>query len=88
MKFKPYKNRILVERVEEETTDTGIIVTTSASKDRPLEGTVVAVGDEVDDIKVGDKIYFNKYSGSDVTIEGENYILLTTEDVQGVMEAD
>jgi len=88
MNFKPYKNRILVKRKEEKTTASGIIVATDASREKPLQGTVMATGKEVEDIKVGDTVYFNRYSGSDVTIEGEDFILLTTDDIQGVIDAD
>ena len=88
MRFRPLGPRVVVKRNEDKTTKTGIIIATDASKDKPLEGTVVSIGDEVENIKVGETVLYGKYSGNDITIDGEDYILLMTEDVQGILDPE
>ena len=89
MKFKPLGNRILVERIDEpEQTPSGIIIPDNA-KEKPLEGNVLAIGPEVEEeghIKVGDRVVFAKYSGTDITLEGQEYLILQTDDVLGILE--
>lgn len=95
MKLKPLGDRILVKRVEaEEKTKGGIIIPDSA-KEKPKEGTIVSVGPGkvADDgkaiqmnVKAGDKILFTSYAGTDVKIEGEEYLIMKEEDVLGVIE--
>jgi len=89
MKFKPLGNRILVERIDEpEKTPSGIIIPDNA-KEKPLEGKVLAIGPEVEEeghIKVGDRVVFAKYSGTDITLEGQEYLILQTDDVLGILE--
>lgn len=84
MKFKPLGERVLVERLEEDTkTASGIIIPDNA-KEKPLEGIVKAIGKEVKEVKVGDTIVFGKYSGTEVKLEGKEYLILKLEDVLGV----
>ena len=89
--FKPIGLRVLVERVEEEAkTASGIIIPDNA-KEKPLEGKVIAVSKEVADdenlpIKEGDKVVFAKYSGTDITIDGKEYLVLNTDDILGIIE--
>ncbi|MDL1978701.1 MAG: co-chaperone GroES [Deltaproteobacteria bacterium] len=96
MKIRPLQDRILVKRLEgEETTKGGIIIPDTA-KEKPSEGSVVAVGNGKVlengttmplDVKVGDKVLFSKYSGSDVKIEGEDYMIMREDDILGIIEA-
>ncbi len=94
MKLRPLQDRILVQRVEEETTTKGGIIIPDTAKEKPAEGKVVAVGNGKmgDDgkripleIKAGDKILFGKYSGTEVKIEGTEYLIMREDDVLGVI---
>lgn len=85
MNFKPLGERVLVERLEEDTkTASGIIIPDNA-KEKPLEGIVKAIGSEVKDVKENDKIVFGKYSGTEVKLDGKEYLILKLEDVLGVI---
>ena len=95
MKLRPLQDRILVQRVEEETKTKGGIIIPDTAKEKPAEGKVKAVGNgKVGDdgkrvaleIKVGDKILFGKYSGTEVKIEGDEYLIMREDDVLGVIE--
>jgi chaperonin GroES len=95
MKLRPLQDRILVQRVEEETKTKGGIIIPDTAKEKPAEGKVRAVGNgKVGDdgkrvaleIKVGDRILFGKYSGTEVKIEGEEYLIMREDDVLGVIE--
>jgi len=95
MKLRPLQDRILVERVEEETTTKGGIIIPDTAKEKPAEGKVVAVGNgKVGDdgkrapleIKVDDRILFGKYAGTEVKIEGDEYLIMREDDVLGVIE--
>jgi len=89
--FKPLGLRILVERLEEESkTASGIIIPDNA-KEKPLEGKVIAISKEVEEdenlpINEGDIVVFAKYSGTDITIDGKEYLVLNTDDVLGKIE--
>ena len=85
MNFKPLGDRVLVQRVEEtNTTASGIIIPDNA-KEKPSQAKVVAVSSEVNEIKEGDTVVFGKYSGTELTLEGNEYLVLSTEDVLGVI---
>ena len=95
MNLRPLQDRILVKRVEEETTTKGGIIIPDTAKEKPAEGEVVAVGQgKLDDdgnrialeVKVGDRILFGKYSGTEVKIEGEEYLIMREDDVLGIIE--
>ena len=95
MKLRPLQDRILVQRVEEEQTTKGGIIIPDTAKEKPAEGKVVAVGNGKlgDDgkrialeIKKGDRILFGKYSGTEVKIEGEEYLIMREDDVLGIIE--
>ena len=95
MKLKPLHDRILVQRVEEATTTKGGIIIPDTAKEKPAEGKVVAVGNGKIgedgkkiplEIKKGDRILFGKYSGSEVKIEGEEYLIMREDDVLGIIE--
>ena len=95
MKLRPLQDRILVQRVEEESTTKGGIIIPDTAKEKPAEGKVKAVGNGkvADDgkrvaleIKVGDRILFGKYSGTEVKIDGEEYLIMREDDVLDVIE--
>ncbi len=86
MNFQPLGNRILVERMEEaNTTSTGIIIPDNA-KEKPSQGKVVAISDEVKNISNGDTVVFGKYSGSELTLDGNKYIVIDVDDVFGIIK--
>ena len=88
MRFKPLGERALVKVVErEETTPSGIVLPDTA-KEKPQTAEVVAVGEFENGIKVnqGDVIVFAKYSGTEITLDGEDYMILDTDDILGVVE--
>ena len=95
MKLRPLQDRIVVKRVAEETTTKGGIIIPDTAKEKPAEGKVVADGNGqvADDgkrialeIKTGDRILFGKYSGSEVKIDGEEFLIMREDDVLGVIE--
>jgi chaperonin GroES len=95
MKLRPLQDRILVQRVEEETTTKGGIIIPDTAKEKPAEGKVVAVGNgKVGDdgkrvpleVKKGDRILFGRYSGTEVKIEGDEYLIMREDDVLGIIE--
>ena len=96
MAFRPLGDRVLVRRVKEEEKTKGGIIIPDTVKEKPQEGLVVSVGpgarDEQGkiqalDVKVGDKILFGKWSGSEVKIDGEDLLIMKESDVLGVLEA-
>ena len=85
MNFTPLGKRVLVKRVEEtNTTSSGIIIPDNA-KEKPSRGEVVAVSSEVTELKNGDEVVFGKYSGNEVTLDGELYIVLDVDDILGII---
>lgn len=95
MKLRPLQDRILVQRVEEETKTKGGIIIPDTAKEKPAEGKVVAVGNGKlgDDgkrvaleVKKGDRILFGKYSGTEVKVEGEELLVMREEDIMAVIE--
>ena len=96
MNIRPLQDRIIVERVEEETkTAGGIIIPDTVSKEKPQEGKVIAVGKgKVTpegkvlplDVKEGDRVLFGKYAGSEIKIDGTEYLIMREDDILGVVE--
>ncbi len=95
MKLRPLGDRIVIEPLEAEEKTKGGIILPDTAKEKPQEGKVVAVGKgKTDDsgklipmeVKVGDKILYGKYAGTEITIEGKEYIILREEDVLAVVE--
>jgi len=88
MNFKPLGKRILVERTEEVTkTASGIIIPDSA-KEKPQMGRVVALSKKVDErgeIKSGDTVLFGKYAGTEISVDGKEYLVMSIDDILGVM---
>lgn len=96
MKIRPLNDRILVKRIESETTTAGGIIIPDSAKEKPAEGKIVAVGaGKLDDkghrvpmeVKVGDTVLFSKYGGTDVKIDGEEYLIMREDDILGIVEA-
>jgi chaperonin GroES len=95
MKIRPLHDRVVVRRLESETTTAGGIVIPDSAKEKPIQGEVVACGNgkilesgEVRalDVKVGDKVLFGKYSGTEVKIGDEEMLVMREEDIMGVVE--
>ena len=95
MKLKPLQDRILVQRVKEEGKTKGGIIIPDTAKEKPIEGKVIAAGKGklseegkriALEIKKGDQILFGQYSGTEVNIEGEEYLIMREDDVLGVIE--
>ncbi len=95
MKIRPLNDRILVRRLEEEEKTAGGIIIPDSAKEKPAEGKIIAVGpgklnDNGDrvamDVKEGDSILFSKYGGTDVKIDGEDYLIMREDDVLGIIE--
>jgi len=94
MKIRPLNDRVVVKRHEEETKTKGGIIIPDSAKEKPLEGTVVAIGSgkvlkngksQPLDLKVGDKVLFGKYSGTEVKLDGEEHTLLREDDILAVL---
>ncbi|MFQ5995417.1 MAG: co-chaperone GroES [Acidiferrobacterales bacterium] len=95
MNIRPLHDRVVVRRLEEETTSPGGIVIPDTAKEKPIQGEIVAVGKgkisesgEVRplDVKPGDKVLFGKYSGTEVKLGGEELLVMREEDIMGVVE--
>ncbi len=95
MKIRPLQDRVIVKRIAEEEKTKGGIIIPDTAKEKPQEGKVVAVGkgktnDEGKlvalEVKVGDKILFGKYSGSEFKLNGEEHLIMREEDILGVIE--
>jgi len=89
VKFKPLADRVLVEpAAAEEKTASGIIIPDTA-KEKPQQGKIVAIGtgkkDEPINVKVGDQVLYGKYSGTEVTIEGNEYLIMKESDIYGIV---
>jgi chaperonin GroES len=95
MKIRPLQDRVIVERLEEEEKTKGGIIIPDSAKEKPMEGKVKAVGKgKVTengavlklDVKAGDRILFSKYAGTEVKIDGKEYLIMREEDILGVIE--
>ncbi|MBK8011941.1 MAG: co-chaperone GroES [Deltaproteobacteria bacterium] len=94
-KFRPLHDRLLVKRQEAEEKSKGGIIIPDSAKEKPIEGKVIAVGNgktledgkvRALEVKVGDRILFGKYSGTEIKIEGDEHIILREDEVLGVLE--
>ena len=95
MKIRPLHDRVIVKRLESETKTAGGIVIPDSAAEKPVQGKVVAVGKgkiledgsvRALDVKVGDKILFGKYSGTEVKVDGDELVVMREEDVMAVIE--
>jgi chaperonin GroES len=85
-KFKPLRDRVFVSYSEEIEKTSGGIYVPDVAKEKPQKGKVQAIGSEVKNVKVGDTILFDKYSGAKVSFENMEYLILKEEDILGVFE--
>jgi chaperonin GroES len=97
MKFRPLHDRVVVTRIEAEEKTAGGIIIPDTAKEKPQQGEVVAVGpggrDETGqlipiDLKVGDRVLFGKWSGTEVKIDGVEYLIMKESDIMGVLETE
>jgi chaperonin GroES len=97
MGFKPLHDRVLVRRVAEEQKTKGGIIIPDTAQEKPSEGEVVAVGPGARsedgkvtplDVKVGDRVLFGKYGGTEIKVDGEDMIVLRESDILGIVEAE
>jgi len=95
MKLRPLHDRVLVKRVESEEKTTGGIIIPDTAKEKPMQGEVLAVGPGARgddgkvtalDVKVGDRVLFGKWSGTEVKIDGEELLIMKEADIMGVVE--
>ena len=95
MKIRPLHDRVIVKRIEEEETTKGGIIIPDTAKEKPIEGEIVAVGagkilengkKQPLEVKKGDKVLFGKYAGTDITVEGEEYLIMREDDIIAVIE--
>ena len=95
MKLRPMHDRVVVRRVKEEEKTKGGIIIPDTAKEKPQEGEIVAVGagaigDDNErvalDVKVGDRVLFGKWSGTEVTVDGEELLIMKESDIMGVLE--
>lgn len=95
MKIRPLHDRVVIKRTEEERTSPGGIVIPDTAAEKPIKGEIIAVGKgkilengEVRSlaVKVGDRVLFGKYSGTEVKIGGEEYVIMREDDIMGIIE--
>ncbi|MCW2244719.1 chaperonin GroES [Azospirillum fermentarium] len=95
MKFRPLHDRVVVKRLESDTKSKGGIIIPDTAKEKPQEGQVIAVGpgarDEAGkvvalDVKAGDRVLFGKWSGTEVKIDGEDFLIMKESDIMGIIE--
>lgn len=86
MKFKPLKDRVFVRYSEEAEKTAGGIYIPESAKEKPQKGVIEAVGSEVKEIKVKDIILFDKYSGSKINIDNNEYLIIKEEDILGIIQ--
>ena len=95
MKIRPLNDRILVQRLEQEEKTAGGIIIPDSAKEKPAEGKIVAVGNgKLNDqgervaleVKEGDRVLFSKYGGTDVKLDGEDFLIMREDDILGVVE--
>ena len=95
MKFRPLHDRVLFRRVEQEEKTAGGIIIPDAAQEKPMEGEIVSVGsgqrDETGklvplDVKAGDRVLFSKWAGTEVSIDGEDLMVMKESDIMGVLE--
>ena len=96
MKFRPLHDRVVVQRIDSDDTTSGGIIIPDTAKEKPQDGEVVAVGPGARDddgklvkldVKTGDRILFGKWSGTEVKLEGEDYLIMKESDIMGVVES-
>lgn len=93
--IKPLHDRVIVRRIEENETTAGGIIIPDSAKEKPQEGEVIAVGEgkykddgtrQTLDVKEGDRVLFGKYSGSEITLDGEEFLMMREDEILGIIE--
>ena len=93
--IKPLHDRVIVRRIEENETTSGGIIIPDSAKEKPQEGEVIAVGEgkykedgtrQTLDVKEGDRVLFGKYSGNEITLDGEEFMMMREDEILGVIE--
>lgn len=96
MKFRPLHDRVMLRRIEADTKTKGGIIIPDTAAEKPMEGEIVAVGsglrDEAGkvvplDVKAGDRVLFSKWSGTEINMDGEEYLVMKESDIMGVLAA-
>ncbi len=94
-KIRPLQDRVILKRVKEEEKSKGGIIIPDSAKEKPIEGEVLAVGNgkiledgtvRKIDVKVGDRVLFGKYSGTEIKIDGEEHLIVREDDILGIVE--
>ena len=97
MKIRPLHDRVVIRRTEEERTSPGGIVIPDAAAEKPIKGEVIAVGNgklldngkiRALDLKVGDEVLFGKYSGQEIKLDGDEYLIMREDEILGELESD
>jgi len=95
MKFRPLHDRVLIERIDQSEKTAGGIIIPDTAQEKPMEGRVVAAGSGAKaddgtvtplDVKVGDRVLFGKWSGTEVKVDGTDYLILKESDIMGIIE--
>jgi chaperonin GroES len=95
MQFRPLQDRVLVRRLEQEEKTSGGIIIPDTAKEKPMEGEIVAAGPGARgedgklhplDVKVGDRVLFGKWSGTEIKLDGEDFVVMKESDIMGVLE--
>ena len=95
MKFRPLHDRVLVRRIEEDQKTSGGIIIPDTAKEKPMQGEILAVGSGARnekgelvalDVRVGDRVLFGKWSGTEVKIDGEELLIMKESDIMGIVE--
>ncbi len=94
-KIRPLHDRVIVRRIEENETTSGGIIIPDSAKEKPQEGEVIAVGEgkvkddgtrQTLDVKEGDRVLFGKYSGSEISLDGEEFLMMREDEILGIIE--
>ena len=94
MKFRPLHDRVVVQRVESEAKTAGGIIIPDTAQEKPMQGTVIAVGNGARDeqgkvhaldVKAGDTVLFGKWSGTEIKLDGEDYLIMKESDIMGIV---
>ncbi len=94
MKFRPLHDRVLVKRVESEEKTTGGIILPDTAQEKPMEGEILAIGsgyindegkNRALDVKIGDRVIFGKWSGTEIKVEGQDLLIMKESDIMGIL---
>ena len=95
MQFRPLQDRVLIRRLEQEEKTVGGIIIPDTAKEKPMEGEVIAAGPGARgedgklrplDVKIGDRVLFGKWSGTEIKLDGEDFVVVKESDIMGVLE--